>query len=252
MALGPANLPTVEREFEKSPDGDVSCAVKSHNLDTRNPAQGSLNKVLSLADAQSGQLECVPSHPQRRVVPAPIPVSGVRFENLSTEWSSMYPQAYCTQSGPSPGPSPSTVAQRGPFLRVNSFQQSSCGNDGLECAKDTPDHIASNSSNQSQQNYNHDFKFDSVEDKGHVSPATDRSVTSSLCNGGTLTHLHSTDYGSISGSNGNVNHVAVTRHTGEKSSVEESSQRSIQREVALAKFRLKRKDRCYEKKVRFV
>ncbi|XP_031401289.1 uncharacterized protein LOC116211180 isoform X2 [Punica granatum] len=147
--------------------------------------------------------------------------------------------------------SPSTGAQREPFLRVDSFQQSTCENNSLECVRDTPDPNVCNSSNQSRQNQNHDFKFDSVEDRGHISPATDRSASSSLCNGGALTHRHGMDCGSICGSNGNVNQVPVTRHAGESRPVEESSQGSV-RKAALAKFLLKRKDRCYEKKVRYV
>ncbi|XP_031393059.1 two-component response regulator-like APRR5 isoform X2 [Punica granatum] len=250
VPLGLANLPSRERDCGRNPDDNVSCAVKSHNLDNRGLAQASMTNIMSLANAQSGQSEYVPSRPQQ-LLPAPIPVRGLRFENLSTEYSSMYPQAYCAQSGPSPVPSPSEGAQREPFLRVDSFQQSTCENNTLERVRDTPDPNVCNSSNQSRQNQNHDFKFDSVEDRGHISPATDKSASSSLCNGGALTHLHSMDCGSICGSNGNVNQVPITRHAGESRPVEESSQRSIQREAALAKFRLKRKDRCYEKKVRY-
>ncbi|KAL8234197.1 hypothetical protein R6Q59_020297 [Mikania micrantha] len=57
----------------------------------------------------------------------------------------------------------------------------------------------------------------------------DHSANSSFCNGETLTRLNSVG----SGSNGNNTH------------------RSIQREAALNKFRMKRKDRCFDKKVRY-
>jgi len=57
----------------------------------------------------------------------------------------------------------------------------------------------------------------------------DHSANSSFCNGGTLTRLNSLG----SGSNGNSTH------------------RSMQREAALNKFRMKRKDRCFDKKVRY-
>jgi hypothetical protein len=63
-------------------------------------------------------------------------------------------------------------------------------------------------------------------------------------------------YGSTSGSNGNVNvdQVAIVRDASESKNEEGAfthsySHRSIQREAALNKFRLKRKERCYEKKV---
>lgn len=249
MPVGLAKFPILEKECGRNPDEDVSCAVKSYNIDARTFAQGFLDNLMALPSAQSGRLVHVPSNHQQRAVPAPAPVRGVGFENLSTEYSSMYPQAYCVQSGPSPVPSPSTAGQREPFLRVDSFQQSNCENITLEHVEDTPDQNASNSSNQSQQNHNHDFKFDSVEDQGHISPDTDGSASSSRGNGGTLTRLHSMDCASICVSNGNVSQVAVTRNAGESRPAEEISQRSIQREAALAKFRLKRKDRCYGKKV---
>ncbi|KAI7739713.1 hypothetical protein M8C21_011837 [Ambrosia artemisiifolia] len=57
----------------------------------------------------------------------------------------------------------------------------------------------------------------------------DNSANSSFCNGATLTRINSVG----SGSNGNNTH------------------RSIQREAALNKFRMKRKDRCFDKKVRY-
>ncbi|KAI3735475.1 hypothetical protein L6452_14974 [Arctium lappa] len=71
-------------------------------------------------------------------------------------------------------------------------------------------------------------QMETVEDRGHVSSTTDHSASSNFCNGGTLNRLNSIS----SGSNGNT-------------------QRSIQREAALNKFRMKRKDRCYDKKVRY-
>ena len=76
-----------------------------------------------------------------------------------------------------------------------------------------------------------------IEDRGqgHVSSATDHSGSSSFCNNGTLSRLNSIG----SGSNGHGN-------LGFDSS--NSTHRSI-REAALNKFRMKRKDRCYDKKV---
>ncbi|PWA97128.1 CCT domain, CheY-like superfamily [Artemisia annua] len=57
----------------------------------------------------------------------------------------------------------------------------------------------------------------------------DHSGSSNFCNGGTLARLNSI------GSGSNVN----------------NSHRSTQREAALNKFRMKRKDRCFDKKVRY-
>lgn len=104
-----------------------------------------------------------------------------------------------------------------------------------------------NSANQFMYN-----KLESLEDRGHISPATVQSGTSSFCNGA-ISHLNG--YASACGSNVNVDQVSLIRE-GPESKNEDSyfsptrnSQRSLQREAALTKFRLKRKDRCFEKKV---
>ncbi|KAK4786508.1 hypothetical protein SAY86_003197 [Trapa natans] len=178
VALGSTNLPIVEGggEFEKNLNGEVPCVDKACNLENRKPAQGSLDMMISLVDTRFGQSKCIPSHPHWRVVHAPILFRGVGFENVRIECINLNQEPYCTEFGPSLGPSPSSVVQNKPFILVDSFQQ------------------------------------------GNISLATNRSVTTgSLCNGGTLTHHHSTNYGSISGSNGDVNHVAITRHTEGKS-----------------------------------
>ena len=88
-----------------------------------------------------------------------------------------------------------------------------------------------------------------MEDRGHVSSATDQSANSSFCNG-TVNHLHSL----CCGSNEKIDTVPL-RSAAECGSEEAfrvqdgNSIRSIQREAALTKFRLKRKERCFEKKV---
>lgn len=77
---------------------------------------------------------------------------------------------------------------------------------------------------------------ESHEDLGHMSSATDHSGNSSFCNGGSLSRLNSIG----SGSNGHVN-LGIDGNN--------NIHRSIQREAALNKFRMKRKDRCFDKKV---
>ncbi|KAJ6373473.1 hypothetical protein OIU78_029210 [Salix suchowensis] len=64
-------------------------------------------------------------------------------------------------------------------------------------------------------------------------------------------------YGSTSGSYSNADQVATVTAASESKNEEvvfthkSNSHRSIQREAALTKFRLKRKERCYGKKVRY-
>ena len=100
--------------------------------------------------------------------------------------------------------------------------------------------------------------MDSFEDRDRISPNTDQSASSSFCNGNAFpTHFTNLGYGgSACGSNSNADQVAAMVVAGSDNRNEEtyfasngSSQRSMQREAALMKFRMKRKDRCFEKKV---
>lgn len=116
-----------------------------------------------------------------------------------------------------------------------------------------PVSVKVNSTNQAMHKLDH--KLDSLEDRGHISPATDQSASSSFCNGA-VSRLNSMGYGSACGSNSNVDQVTAARAAAESKNEEglfpsNGNLRSIQREAALNKFRLKRKDRCYDKKVRY-
>ncbi|CAN1251142.1 Two-component response regulator-like APRR5 [Linum perenne] len=102
-----------------------------------------------------------------------------------------------------------------------------------------------------------DKKLESLEDQGCISPVTDqKSASSSFCDGG-LSHRNSMGYGSTCGSNSDVDQVVMnkaeadSKDEGVFTHVKSSSTRSAEREAALAKFRLKRKERCYDKKVRY-
>ncbi|XP_030460453.1 two-component response regulator-like APRR5 isoform X1 [Syzygium oleosum] len=248
------NVPIQRMAHGNDPDKEALHVVDDSNPDTSVPVQSTPTSMIASGSTQSRQSEYILSCPQQSGFPAPIPVRGVRFDNLSTDYGSVFPRIYCGQSVPSPVPSPSTTGQQDAFFRSESLHQSSCENNNCDRIQNPLDQNTSNSSNQSR--YKQEFKFDSLEDRGHISPGTDRSATSSFCNG-TLTGLSSLDCGSNSGSNGNVNQVSATRHAGESIggdgivAQDGSSRRATQREAALAKFRLKRKDRCYEKKVRY-
>ncbi|KAG6650404.1 hypothetical protein CIPAW_06G041200 [Carya illinoinensis] len=84
---------------------------------------------------------------------------------------------------------------------------------------------------------------------------TDQGESNSFWNGG-ASNRSSIGDGSTCGSNSNVDHIAFAKAALENKNEgflppSGSAHRSIQREVALTKFRLKRKERCYEKKVRY-
>ncbi|KAK1326080.1 Two-component response regulator-like APRR5 [Acorus calamus] len=103
--------------------------------------------------------------------------------------------------------------------------------------------------------------FESSEDQRRASSITVQSRSSSVFNGG-RSNLNSSGCGNFSNaSSGNVNAATVNRVTSENTNEEclfthDGTKmvdycRSAQREAALMKFRMKRKDRCFEKKVRY-
>jgi pseudo-response regulator 5 len=151
---------------------------------------------------------------------------------------------FCSQSGPSQTPTPSSVSQPDPTFQNNSFYQN------------TFHQFGQNTNNSTYQKQDH--VLDSVDDRGHISPTTDQSTSSGFCNG-VINRLNSLGYGSACGSNnGNGDQLVIGNSTAAESKNEEgyfttntNSNKSSQREAALNKFRMKRKDRCYEKKVRY-
>ncbi|GLT84855.1 hypothetical protein SLE2022_030660 [Rubroshorea leprosula] len=102
-------------------------------------------------------------------------------------------------------------------------------------------------------------KQESVGEQRCSSPVAVESACSSLCNG-TLNYENSSTYGGVSSRSDASLHDKVTAieivkgsningHDEGLKGME--SHHSSQREAALKKFRLKRKDRCFEKKVRY-
>ncbi|KAK4384780.1 Two-component response regulator-like APRR5 [Sesamum angolense] len=179
---------------------------REYNSDTHGPTVSS-QKHVSVATIQTGQPEMTFSYSQNRKS-HPIPVRGMRFENILKDYGSVMPPTYHAQSGQSPLPSP--------------------------------------------DRYKRGHKLENLEDPGHVSPANDQSGTSSFCNSN-VSHHQSTG----SGSNGKINVISGNKTPSECVNEESfhahegSLIGSTQREAALTKFRMKRKDRCFEKKVRY-
>ncbi|KAK8513159.1 hypothetical protein V6N12_037650 [Hibiscus sabdariffa] len=144
-------------------------------------------------------------------------------------------------------PSLKSANQQKPAFRVNLFCHSSFEANSSAQLYDRLASTKNQSINQPLQ------KLDSTEDRGHISPTTDQSASNSFCNG-SLSQLNGIAYGSTGASNGNVDLVVISQNSTESKNDESfpspsgNSCRSIQREASLMKFRLKRKDRCYEKK----
>ncbi|XP_065861447.1 two-component response regulator-like APRR9 [Euphorbia lathyris] len=205
------------------------------------PSPRSERSIISLANGQTRE---------QRVFPVKSSSNGLSLNNLCTSYGSIFSPTFCKQSGASPILSTSSGNQLEPNSEVNPIYQSTWKSNSENIYQLCK--TANDSANRSLQKQ--DLKFESLEDRGHISPTTDQSTTSSLCNGGT-SHLNM-GYRSTSGSNSNFDQVtiarAATERKGENGILHNADvQQSIRREAALNKFRLKRKDRCYEKKVRY-
>lgn len=169
---------------------------------------------------------------------APIPIKGIGFDGPNSGYASAVAPVLIAQSSPSPTPSPSSVSPHEYSSRFHPFPRSSLENGIPECLQERDSYVnCSTSPNPAA------YKLDSVEERRYVSSMTEQSVMGGLCNG-----LH---YGSASGSTSNADQQAETKNEDGFPFPNRKSQRSLQREAALTKFRMKRKDRCFDKKVRY-
>ncbi|KAL5538107.1 hypothetical protein UlMin_045295 [Ulmus minor] len=241
------------KEGETSVEYHKSAATGfSFNPDTPGPSPSMQKSIITPATGQSYHSEVATFCPQQRVFPIPIPVKGVRVNNPCAGYGSVLPSLFCSQTGSSPMVSRSSVAQQDSSF-LNMFYQTN-----LEKNKTEQTYVPSQNTNNDtvQSMVNQEQKLDSLEDRGHISPTPDQSASSSFCNGD-ASHLNNIGYGSACGSNSNVDQVAMVCSASESKNEESCftyngySHRSIQREAALTKFRMKRKDRCFEKKVRY-
>ncbi|KAB1205215.1 Two-component response regulator-like PRR95 [Morella rubra] len=219
--------------------------------DTPGITQSTQRSIVTLATGQSKESEVATSCSQQRVFPVPVPVK--RINSPCKGFSSVLSPIFCSQSGPSQIPSPGPFAQEETSVRMNMFYQSNLGNSNFEQPYDPLGQNTNNGANQTLRKLEN--KLDALDDQGKISPVNnDQSGSSSICNGG-VSHHNSIGYGSTCGSNNNADHVVFVKAASESKSEEGfftlNSSRSIQREAALTKFRLKRKERCYEKKVRY-
>ncbi|KAF6136248.1 hypothetical protein GIB67_001657 [Kingdonia uniflora] len=120
----------------------------------------------------------------------------------------------------------------------------------MYCAQSDPPPLwSSNSSNHKQSAQDLEY----LNDLRNVSPVAGQSANSSLCNS-VISQRNSS--GSESNCNGNGENVSPVSVNDGSLFVSDESRvvdiyYSTHREAALAKFRLKRKDRCFDKKVRY-
>ncbi|PIM97872.1 hypothetical protein CDL12_29652 [Handroanthus impetiginosus] len=209
-------------------------------LSNQNPGYNSDARAPTIASEKHDSTPAF-SYPENKEISHPIPVRGVRVENVVNTYASVMPSMYSSQSGPSPLPSPGAWRQSESLSQLDKFYPTD------PCLVDQRI-----SSSVDQMDEKQAEKVENLEDQGLVSPGNDhQSGNSSFCNGN-IGHHQSTG----SASNGDINFsvVKVQQECGNEESFhvhDRASRRSVQREAALTKFRLKRKDRCFEKKVRY-
>ncbi|XP_057774119.1 two-component response regulator-like APRR5 isoform X2 [Salvia miltiorrhiza] len=225
----------------------------NHTPEYTSDAHGSRissQKYASVTGILPGRPEIPFSYPQLRETSQPIPVRGVRFENVINGFGAVMPQMYPAQSGLSPVPSPGTASHSQSFAYLNPFHQADPQPANSQSFRDLLDQRISCAMDQTDNKQGE--KQEIVEDAEHVSFANDQSPNSGFYNGYT-SHHHSIGSGDI----GKINVISVGKDSSDAASEEGAhvheggSSRSMQREAALTKFRLKRKERCFEKKVRY-
>ncbi|XP_057786195.1 two-component response regulator-like APRR5 [Salvia miltiorrhiza] len=216
-----------QKDHEMSSEKQPSNHISDYSSDTRGPTLNSPRMPASAA-VQAGWPEFTFSYSQNRDISHPIPVRGVGFGNVPRS---------------PPLPSQGATYHSEPFPQSNPFYQSDHQPSSSQQLHSPADHRNSNSVDQTENKQGN--KTEELEDQGLISHGTNQSANSSFCNGN-MSHHHS----QVSGCNGTIN--------GGGSGHEESfhlhdgpSHRAMQREAALTKFRQKRKDRCFEKKVRY-
>ncbi|KAK9122342.1 hypothetical protein Syun_019959 [Stephania yunnanensis] len=169
------------------------------------------------------------------------------------------PPMFCTQSGTAPQTcSPNSASQQGSNINVNSSRHYDPEPQTIDQGHPLHDKSASASTERLEKLHQ---SLESGENVVLISPGTGQSGTTSLHDGAGI-YGNSSGCGSINnGRNENVAATAASRAVLENGKSEGllihegtrgiNPHRSSQREAALNKFRLKRKDRCYEKKVRY-
>ncbi|CAN1228251.1 Two-component response regulator-like APRR5 [Linum grandiflorum] len=206
-----------EKELGADLERNISNVFCNTSGETPTPSAGGVHRTMSLPNSQAKESEVGCSLPQQRIFTIQTPASDpTRNTDSNPGYSSMIPPFLCRQP-------------------VESTSQ--------PAAEASHHHVAA----LTDQNTSNSFFMD----EGNVS----QSENSSLCDAAVGHHpnTNSTGYGSACGSNSDAEQGTMIKAEAAESNVREvfTHVKTSQREAALAKFRLKRKDRCYDKKVRY-
>ncbi|PON78913.1 Two-component response regulator-like [Parasponia andersonii] len=206
---------------------------------------------------ESGQTEAPFPSPQLGL----IPVTSLRFDDVSSGYSQFFPSFFYAQSSLSPIWSPISASQgeKSPSA-VNTSNHSDPRVHDSEQGYQRSEETRNTSLEQTKEEQR---KLEFVEELKPCSLGADRSAGGSFCCG-VADYIKSDARGSICGKNdGSATSAMADEKITASQGLNENghyvherfrgmdSVRSSQREVALTKFRMKRKDRCFEKKVRY-
>ncbi|MED6158640.1 hypothetical protein PIB30_034582 [Stylosanthes scabra] len=220
----------------------------SENTDTYHQHGDKIQNTQNMTTlvAQTGQIE--PKSPNNQL--GFFCAVGVSSDHNPTGHGNAFPSMPCAQSAVHPVWTPKPVSQK----ENSPFPTSASSHSNPETDNSERHRWSDDATNTSDQNVNDQSKLDCVR---HDFAAAGQSASTSFY---LENHNSSGAYGSIgSGSDANATSAVVTKNNPE--SFADSSQpshdgfrgtdshRSSEREAALTKFRLKRKERCYEKKV---
>lgn len=173
------------------------------------------------------------------------PVTGLvkcaSFERVCNVYNDLAPPLFCTQSSQSPLQSPDTSGNHERSIQVDKNHPV---NPGIRNSLKIPQYLM-------DQNVYADHGSELSKDQVHFHSASSQHGSGGSCNG-ISNRVNSTN----NGSNGTrhafkVVKVAVEDENETNRIHDEKLSRSIQREAALTKFRMKRKERCFDKKVRY-
>ncbi|XP_027352936.1 two-component response regulator-like APRR3 isoform X3 [Abrus precatorius] len=218
----------------------------SHQFWGKNQNQ---EKITGLIIGQSGQVDPKLPNSQPRFFPA----TGVNSDHKFSGQGNVFPSMILAQSGVHPIWTPKPVCQK----ESSPFPTSTSSQSNPESHNSERRHWSDDATYTTDQNANDQSNLDCGT---HESPAAGQSSSTSFYHDA-ANHNSSGTYGSLGcRSDGNATSALVAKDNPE--SFIDSGQRSYdgfrgtdshinQREAALTKFRLKRKDRCYEKKVRY-
>ncbi|KAG6730445.1 hypothetical protein I3842_01G080200 [Carya illinoinensis] len=244
------HLPTLSRNWTELEEG----GSKSHELSS-NQLSRSLNcNFLQLDQEKLSSTIIGPSRQGELKFPSlqlgTIPVPGTRYDNSCDGYSHVLPVVLHNQSGPPTAWSPKPACQRdqSPLPSSTSFQS----NLVMQNAEQGYHHSDETAESSIHQAVHEDNNLEPVEEHRQNSPAVGQ--TSSLCNSpgdqskGVAYGSSSKGIDETATAPESWNETGLSIHDGSRRM---DSLRSSHREAALTKFRLKRKERCFEKKVRY-